>query len=66
MTCEDTVILADVTVEHETEKAILCNIDGEKIWIPKSQIQPDSEVFELGTEGFLVVSRWFAERENLD
>ena len=40
----------------ETEKAIKVEIDGEELWVPKSQIDDDSEVFEKGHEGKLVVT----------
>ncbi len=63
---KDAVTIADVTVEHETDKALLVVIDNGKMWIPKSVICDESEVYELGTEGFLVVKRWFAEKEELD
>jgi len=50
----------------ETEKAILVEAkdlpDGQA-WIPKSVIDDDSEVYEKGHEGTLVVKSWFAERE---
>lgn len=62
---QEDVVIADVTVEHETEKALLCWIHGGKMWIPKSAIAADSEVTETGTEGFLVVKGWFAAKEEL-
>jgi hypothetical protein len=51
---------------HETADALKVEIDGEEHWIPKSQIDDDSEVFEKGHEGKLVVTDWFAEKEGLD
>lgn len=62
---DKTCTFFDVTVEQETEKALLCNIEGEEIWIPKSQIDDDSEVYEMGTTGDLVVSRWIATQKGL-
>jgi hypothetical protein len=55
----------DVTVKRETEKALLCEIDGEEVWIPKGQIDDDSEVYEMGTEGTLIISKWIAEQKGL-
>lgn len=56
----------NVTVEHETDKAILCLFeDGTKMWIPKYVIDEDSEVYEMGTEGTLIVRDDFAEREGV-
>lgn len=49
----------------ETDSAVLCEIDGEQIWIPKSQIDDDSEVWENGQEGVLVMTEWIAEQKGL-
>ncbi len=51
----------DYTCTRETEKAILVEDGGgEETWIPKSQIDDDSEVYKMGTEGDLVISEFFA------
>lgn len=55
----------DVVVEHETEGALLCIIDSEKYWVPKSQIHDDSEVYKLDTEGALIVVTWWAKKAGL-
>lgn len=55
----------DVVAKNATEKAVLCEIDGEDHWIPRSQIDDDSEVYEKGHEGKLVVTRWIAEQKGL-
>ena len=60
-----TVEFSNVTVEAETEKAILCLIDGDKHWIPKNQIDDDSEVYKKGTEGTLVITEWIATQKGL-
>lgn len=66
---EDGVALEGVIALRATERALLCLIpDGEakrELWVPLSQITDDSEVFEEGHEGQLVVKWWFAEREGL-
>jgi hypothetical protein len=36
--------------------------DGTKDWVPLSQIHDDSEVFEPGGSGRLVVTKWLAEQ----
>lgn len=55
-----------VDVLHETEAALLCEIDGQQVWIPKSQIDDDSEVYNAATSGgTLVVSQWIAEQKGL-
>jgi hypothetical protein len=50
----NTVSFHDVTVVREKE-----------IWIPKSQIADESEVYKLDTDGELVITEWFAEKEGL-
>lgn len=59
------VSFEDVEVKKETDKAILCDIEGEEIWIPKSQISDDSEVYEEDTSGTLIISRWLAKEKDL-
>lgn len=50
----------------QTQRAIRVAMpDGEQRWIPQSQITPMSEVYELGTEGKLIVTAWFARKEGL-
>lgn len=55
----------DVVVKKETEAALLVTIDGEDHWVPKSQVHDDSEVWKMGDEGLLVISRWIAEQKSL-
>ena len=62
---EETVELEDVSVEAETDLALLCNIDDKKHWIPKSVVHEDSEVSSEGDTGTIVLQRWFAEKEGL-
>lgn len=59
------VDLANVTVKRDSGKALLCLIDGDDYWIPKSQIHDDSEVYEMETEGTLIIPRWLAEEKGL-
>ena len=49
----------------DTGKALLCLIGEEEVWIPQSQIDDESEVYEPGGEGVLVVSQWIAEEKGL-
>jgi hypothetical protein len=62
---KDTVELEDVTVEAETDLALLCIIDDKQRWIPKSVVHEDSEVSGEGDSGTIVILRWFAEKEGL-
>ena len=52
----------EVLCKHETAAALLCVIDGADVWVPQSQVDDDSEVFEKGDEGKLVVAQWWAEK----
>jgi len=55
------VRFSDCTAINETDLALLVNIPtvGEE-WVPKSQIDDESEVWENGHSGELVISEWFA------
>jgi hypothetical protein len=55
----------NVTVAQARDKALLCRIDGKNHWIPTSQIHDDSEVYEAGTEGTLIIPRWLAVKQGL-
>ena len=55
----------DVYAKKESDKALLCDIAGEEYWIPKSQIDADSEVFEKGHRGLLITSEWWARKAGL-
>ena len=45
-----------------TAKALLCDVDGEEVWVPQSQIHADSEVYAAEQEGTLAVTAWFAKQ----
>lgn len=55
----------DATALRETDKALFCDVEGREVWIPKSQIDDDSEVYAQGHSGLLVINEWFAEKEGL-
>lgn len=59
------VTIDDVTALRSSDKALLCVIDGEHLWVPQSQIADDSEVYERGHEGKLVVTHWWASERGL-
>lgn len=62
---EAVVEIDDVNAIHERELALLCLIENEEVWIPKSQISPDSEVREEGDFGTLIMSEWLAIQKEL-
>lgn len=49
----------------ETEKAILVKIEGTRHWIPKNQVDDDSDVYKTGTDGTLIISEWIAKEKGL-
>lgn len=55
----------DVLCKRQTDKAILCVIDSEDVWVPLSIVHDDSEVYAQGHEGTLVVPKWFARKNGL-
>ena len=70
---EDTVEFENVYVVGETQMALRVElmVPGQKhsrtLWIPKSVVHSDSEVFDndRNSEGRLVLKQWFAEKEGL-
>ena len=61
-----TVSLAVEVVKAETYLAILCLFEsGDELWIPKSQIHDDSEVYAKDHSGELVIPEWLAEEKGL-
>lgn len=50
----------------QSEKALLVELhEHGELWIPKSQIHDDSEVYSLGHDGDVVVTLWWAEKREL-
>jgi hypothetical protein len=49
----------------ETTAAIRVKVEGKRIWIPKSQVDENSEVYKKGTEGKLVITEWIATQKGL-
>jgi hypothetical protein len=50
----------NVHVRKDSKGALLCAIDDRLIWIPKSQVLDESEVWGEGDEGTLVIPEWLA------
>jgi hypothetical protein len=50
---------------RSTDKALLVEVEGREIWIPQSQVDDDSEVYEEGQTGTLIVSDWIADEKGL-
>jgi len=65
MGSRETVEFEEVVCIAETDASILCVIDGTNHWIPKSQVDEDSEVYKKGTDGTLIISEWIATERGL-
>ena len=59
------VSIKGVTAKRSTDKALLVVIAEEEMWIPHSQIEDASEVYDEGHSGTLVISDWIAEKKDL-
>lgn len=57
----------DVKALRMTDKALQCLIDGEEHWVPLSQLDDDSEVYDdtLNSMGTLIISTWMADKLGL-
>lgn len=62
---KDKAHFKNVKALRATDKALFCEINEEDHWIPRSQIDDSSEVYEEGHEGELVVSQWIADEKGL-
>jgi hypothetical protein len=60
------VAVGGCEVLRETGKALHVSIEGEApIWIPKSQLDRDSEVREQGDVGTIIITAWIAKQKKL-
>lgn len=59
----DGVAFENVECLRSTAMAIQCVVNGKEVWIPQSVVHDDSEVFEVGHAGRLVVKEWFARKD---
>ena len=55
----------DVHIESMTPLSVWAIIDGKRVNIPQSQIDDDSEVYQTGDRGQLIVSEWIAIEKKL-
>jgi hypothetical protein len=62
---EDQVAFDDAEVIADTHLAVLCEVGGREVWIPRSVLRIGTEVFDRGDCGALVVPRWFALEKGL-
>ncbi len=55
----------DVVCLANTELACLIDFGDRELWIPYKCVEDDSEVFEKGDKGTVLVAHWFAVQEGL-
>lgn len=53
-------------VVRQTERAALCLIGNEEVWLPWSQIDEGSEIERDGDSGVAYIPRWLAEDKELE
>ena len=58
----DTFTLEDIEVIKETAKALLVDFEDESYWIPKSQVDDDSEVWKMGQKGDMIITHWITSQ----
>ena len=53
-------------VRKDSDQAIYVELDsGELHWIPKSLVHDNSEVYEMGTDGVLIIPEWLAVKKEM-
>ena len=63
---DDLVDIEGCTAIKDTGAAILVKVEGaHEYWIPKSQIDGESEIQDDGDTGILRIPRWLAEAKEL-
>lgn len=62
------VRIDNCTCTRETDAAIFVQCDDwdEPMWMPKSVVDEDSDVYKRGTDGVLVIKAWFAKKHDLE
>lgn len=61
----DADALRETKPGNKDEGALLVLVENEEVWIPKSQIHADSEVYAEGHSGELVIPTWLADKKGL-
>lgn len=55
-----------VLIKAATDKALLCTVGTEDIWIPRSQLHDDCELSEKDDEGDLIIPKWLAAKNDIE
>ena len=59
------VTFPDVKIIDASDLAIRVDIDGQILWIPSSLVDDDSEVWQKGDVGELIIAEFFAKEKGL-
>lgn len=59
------VILENCKILNERVLSVLCEIEGEQYWLPKSQLDVERGIGKEGEEGDLVVAEWIAMEKGI-
>lgn len=62
---ETWITFEDCECKAETTMAILVDLGSHEVWIPKSQISDDSEVWRKDDTGKLIITEWIAKKKGL-
>jgi hypothetical protein len=57
-------VYIDVLIIKETDKAFLVNVDGETMWLPKSQVA-DPDDYTVGDKCEIGITEWIANQKGL-
>jgi hypothetical protein len=69
MSDDDRYDQVEVSVDQlirQTEKAALCLIGDQEVWLPWSQIDESSDIKKDGDAGSAYIPRWLAEEKDLE
>lgn len=59
----DVFVVEDAVVVRATDRAVLVQItDFDEEWVPRSQLDSETTVHDVGDRGRLVVAGWFARK----
>lgn len=62
----DYIDFDNTVVRNESDDAIEVELDdGRRFWIPKSTVHDDSESYEMGTDGTLIMAEWMADSKGM-
>lgn len=53
-------------IVRETDKALLCDIGGEEMWLPKSQIADADDYCDGDEDVEIAITDWLAKEKGLD